>query len=372
MCEIGCMKKICIIQPAVPLYRKPLFERLSDYYEINLFTAETDFLGVSSVSHLDVQQYKRDCRFLDIFGGVFFWQLKLEVPFAQCDFLVVNGNPRILSSLFLLVIARFKGIKTIWWGHGWSSTSKPWRARLRQFMTRILADKVLLYTDKERDAYIELGFPADRVYSLNNGIDTSASVRLRGELTDSELKSFKFCHGLEGKKILLFIGRLTEKSRADLLLRSLIHLDDSLSAVFIGDGPERQLLLDLVDELGIQERVIFVGALFDEHVIAHWMMIASVFVYPGAVGLSLLHAFSYGLPAVIHSDDSKHMPEHAAFCNGYNGCSFERDNTESLASSISYVIGSQDYSVICSNALKTVQDSYNLDDMVRRFVQALD
>ena len=34
-----------------------------------------------------------------------------------------------------------------------------------------------------------------------------------------------------------------------------------------------------------------------------------IFVYPGEVGLSLIHAMAYGLPCLVHSDRLKHMPE---------------------------------------------------------------
>ena len=50
------------------------------------------------------------------------------------------------------------------------------------------------------------------------------------------------------------------------------------------------------------------------------------FVYPGEVGLSIIHAMSYGLPAIIHNNINHHNPEHAAFTNEVNGLVFDENN----------------------------------------------
>ena len=57
-----------------------------------------------------------------------------------------------------------------------------------------------------------------------------------------------------------------------------------------------------------------------------------LFVYPGGVGLSLIHAMAYGLPSIIHDDRWRHMPEIAAFQDGRTGRTFEREDPGSLAS----------------------------------------
>ena len=59
-----------------------------------------------------------------------------------------------------------------------------------------------------------------------------------------------------------------------------------------------------------------------------------LFIYPGSVGLSLIHAYNYGLPSIIFSDMRYHMPESAAFKEGFNGISYKKDSATSLARSI--------------------------------------
>jgi hypothetical protein len=102
-------------------------------------------------------------------GGRVFWQWKLDVPLAPGDILIINGNPRFLSNYPLWARAKLLGVPVVWWGHGWSGGSFGTRSKLRQWLMRF-ADAVVLYTDKERDDYLALGFAPDQTGRLHDGI----------------------------------------------------------------------------------------------------------------------------------------------------------------------------------------------------------
>ena len=364
--------RVFIIQPVVPEYRISFFEKVNDFLQIEIYCSKIDQLGVRSIEDLKVYKYINNLSLNCFFKKTILWQENIKADFKPEDVLVINGNPRFLSNLILLLRAKKAGTTVIWWGHGWSSTSKPWRAKLRICMTRVLADKVLLYTEKERQSYIKIGFPENKVFALNNGIDTSSSNILRQSISSKNINCFIKSKGFDDKRLVLFVGRLTEKSRGELLIKALDQLAGDIHVIFVGDGVEKQHLIELCVSMNVEDRVTFTGAIFEEELLAYWMLASHAFVYPGAVGLSLLHAFSYGLPAVIHSDDEYQMPEHAAFKNEYNGFYFERENVQSLAASITKLLESPKHKEMRENALRTVQNSYNVDDMVKRFIQAVD
>ena len=69
-------------------------------------------------------------------------------------------------------------------------------------------------------------------------------------------------------------------------------------------------------------KINWYGKLIDEKDISNIANRCRIFVYPGAVGLSLIHAMAYGLPCLIHSDRCNHMPEIAAFSHGKTGLTF--------------------------------------------------
>jgi glycosyltransferase involved in cell wall biosynthesis len=123
------------------------------------------------------------------------------------------------------------------------------------------------------------------------------------------------------------------------------------------------------DKLGIADRVHWHGALFDEMKISKIMLSSHAFIYTGSVGLSLIHGFNYGLPAIVHSNEKYHMPEFSAFEDNVNGMSFEKNKLEDLSLIINkiYALDNESYLSMSNNAIKTVKNSYNTEDMLLRF-----
>mgnify|MGYP000928837514 CR=1 FL=1 len=355
-----------IVQPALPAYRIGLFRRLSDHFaqDLVVYVSRSKDLG-------ELESVDANYSWSHLLGPVRQLMLGLEwqegavgVPVSKGDVLVVCGAPRTLSTLVLILKARMKRAKTIWWGHYWSASSKPWRAFLRLALMRA-TDATIFYTDQEVDEYNKSTSKrsVDKVFGLNNGIETKDIKKLRAPFIVSERP-----------RDLLFLGRLTKKAELSLLLRAMASAEcQKLSLDVIGDGPEKPLLLNLAEELGISHRVVWHGAITDELGISAVVNLCKVLVYPGSVGLSLIHAMAYGLPAIIHNDRWKHMPEIAAYREGETGVSYSRDSLSSLAGAISSLIADsvrlEDMSSVC---VSLTDSTFNLDDMAQRFVKAVE
>src|SRR4029079_19799534 len=66
----------------------------------------------------------------------------------------------------------------------------------------------------------------------------------------------------EAATILGTVGRLAEVKRQDLLIRAVSKLQATipdLHLLLVGDGPERQKLVDLTRQLGLIPRIHFLG-----------------------------------------------------------------------------------------------------------------
>lgn len=351
--------KLHIVQPAIPKYRVPFFNNLEKKYDVDFYATKADFLGVRTVynskSLFSSQGFK-------VFFNKLFWHkgLPLILPFKKGDIVVINGNPRVINYILLFIFLKLKGVKTVWWGHGWSAGSFSKAASLRIFLMK-LASAVLVYTDKEKDSLSQY-----QCYALNNGLDSS------------EIKGFLKNHQapptVVSKFNLVFVGRITKKSNFELLLYALSETNTNINLNVIGTCDNLEYYKNIAHGLGIHKRVTWYGAMFDESAIAPIMLNSDAFVYPGAVGLSLIHAFNYGLPAIIHSDMRYHMPEFAAFKNKVNGFSFEYENTEDLVSKINLIssLDKVSYCKMSANASNTILESFNTDDMFKRFVAMIE
>ncbi len=103
------------------------------------------------------------------------------------------------------------------------------------------------------------------------------------------------------------VGRLVEKKGFDLLIEALtLTTDQDAHCVLIGDGDRRVDLEAQARQLGVAERVTFVGAVGQDEV-ARWLDRAAVLVAPCRVGSDgnqdalptvLLEALRAGVPAI--------------------------------------------------------------------------
>jgi glycosyltransferase involved in cell wall biosynthesis len=291
------------------------------------------------------------------------WQVgALSVPISRGDAVVVSGGPRCLTNLLLLLRARLRGARTIWWGQLWSGTTRMHRFLVRLLLMR-LADAVLFYTDAEVATYRARWAWRDKrpISALNNGIDVGPIKPLRRDYIASE----------RGANV-LFIGRLTAKAELDLLLRAMTDPVIAQATLHvIGDGADADAgaLRRWADRNGLRGRVVWHGGTVDETRIAEVANRAAVFCYPGSVGLSLIHAMAYGLPALVHDDRPTHMPEIAAFEPGVTGSFFAKNDPAALARSLANLLANPDQRAEMSRQARERADGvFSTEAMAKRFV----
>jgi glycosyltransferase involved in cell wall biosynthesis len=98
-------------------------------------------------------------------------------------------------------------------------------------------------------------------------------------------------------------------------------------------------------------------------------MSAQVFVHPGGIGLSLLHAFGYGLPVVTNGSAVRHSAEFAAFEEGLSGRTFREGDADDLARTLIELLrNTPALEPMRGHVLEVARERFNVDVMVGRFV----
>lgn len=150
-----------------------------------------------------------------------------------------------------------------------------------------LADRVLCYTETDRDRLRDRGVTTD-ISIVHNGIDCD---------------QFSPISQMERKDQVLFVGRLKEGKGAHHLIKAfneVVEEKPSYSLKLIGDGPMRSELECLTEEYSISESVHFLGELDNEVLIRHYNE-SDVFALPSrSEGLprTVLEAMSCETPVV--------------------------------------------------------------------------
>ncbi len=357
--------RVTVLQPVVPVYRLGFFDRLAERIGggFKVFASDLD-AGVITDRQSSRAWETKLGPIVPVFFGVD-WQVgALRIPVNRGDVVVIWGSARCLSNILLLLKAKFAGAHAVWWGHYRSSTSRGLRTALR-FLVMKVSTHIMFYTDREVRDYLEENshINSGRVFALNNGIETR------------EIKNLRLAYDARNRKRrLLFIGRLTSKTDLGHLLQALAEpccADVSLD--IIGAGPLEVCLREEAVKLKIGDRVFWHGATVDETKIALIANQCVAFVYPGAVGLSLIHALNYGLPAIVNDDRRANNPEIAAMTDGLNGFAFQSGSVKSLSATISIALSDiERLNVMSKAAIETTERSFHIEDMVDRFCLALE
>ena len=356
--------EIITVQPALPHYRMDFFRKVHEAMgdAFSVYYSPTNLAGITSNAGKD-KWAKRLGKLKPIVPGLDWQEEALSIPFRTGDVVVVCGAPRTVSTLALIVKAKVKRAKVVWWGHFWTSTSKAWRFKVRMRMLQF-CDAVLFYTEEEVEEFRKrvtgVKMP---VHALNNGINTDPILQLRERYDPAKRANS-----------IMFIGRLTPKAQLSTALEALAQVPAKIRPKFevIGTGEEQDLLLQKSRSLGLEKWVIWHGPITDEERIASIANRSAMFVYPGEVGLSLVHAMAYGLPAIVHSDRWRQMPEIAAFEDQVTGRSFDYGDAASLAQTITDMATDQEALLrYHSSAVLRVGETYNTRDMASRFVDCI-
>jgi len=370
------MKKYLFILPVIPNYRLKLFRRVSEIFQnLEILAGTHQCIGPSSAKESN-KIASLNHNVICLFSQKIMWQknISLSSKYKKGDVVLISGNPRILTNYLIIVLAKYRGLKIVWYGQGWTAGSN----NLRNFIKRIVmsfCDVVILYTEKEAQNINLFFFGDKKIHFLNNTVDTEDIFSIKKKITKNMLNNFLEQNSLEEKKIILFVGRLEGKESLNVLLDSFNKVLSKIENAFlvvIGSGSMTSEYKERSINNGISHNILWLGPEYKEKDLAYWFLVSHCFVYPGAIGLSLLHAFSYSLPVITHNNLKNHMPEISAFKDTHNGLMFKEGNDDDLANKIEKMLSDNDMRKNLSiNALETVKDSFTFEQMLRRFEVAL-
>lgn len=367
--------KIRIVQPVILEYRLALYNGLARRYGDRLEVWAADRVG-QHVS-LPLKDIKYDySHSINIKHGI--WTQKgLSLDgLKRGDVLVISGDVHNVSSLWMAIRAKRRGVKVLWWGQLWSASSNKFKVAVRLFVAKNVSDVFLCYTNKGASYLKAHGFDGGRVFATGNTIDQKPVRRAIAEWDNEKLLRFQSEKGIVGKNLLLLCGVLKSKVKLHILIKAMADrrmiAADAVLAI-IGDGDTKKDNVGMAKSLGISDRVIWIDATRDQQIMAPWFLSAKVYVYPGSIGLSILHAFSYGLPVVTHGNADHQMPEFEVMEDGRTGLVFEEGNIDDMIGKVISLLKDRDkLTAMKKYCMEKASTSYSMDNMVDNFCKAID
>lgn len=282
------------------------------------------------------------------------------------------ADPYCLSTWMILFLAPFFGTRVYLWTHGMYGKEGRLRIALMRLACR-LSEGVFLYGNRARELMIAEGVDACKLHVIYNSLAYDVQRALREQLRPQPLFADRFRNDDPN---LVFVGRLTEVKRLDLLLAAVARLSGrgrQVNVTLIGDGVCREGLAAQARRLGITDRVWFFGPCYDERRLSEMIYNADLCVSPGNVGLTAMHALMFGTPVVTHDDFACQMPEFEAVERGKTGAFFTRGDVDSLADTIDgWFAAGRDRERIraaCYEVIDTYYNPHYQIEVMRRYLE---
>jgi glycosyltransferase involved in cell wall biosynthesis len=370
----GFMIKIAILTNVIPVYRKGFYDELLK--DTNLDVTVFCQSKVPGFNYQTIHQYYPDniklVKFIAAQKEKIVWQfLPWFNILRNYDVVFVDGNPRILSHALIATILDLLKRKVVVWSMVHSCWNKSFTENIRISWLKIFRNH-FVYNDKEVLLLKEKGFINRLIIGMNNGLDQKAIDDIVLRWNHERLINWQYAHNLQNENIIISSGRLFN-GKFDIIVEVIALAKQNGKEILwicVGDGPAKEDLVLKSKVQNIADHVHFVGEMYDNEALAPYFLSAKVFVHPTAVGLSIMHAFGFGLPIITHDLAAEHGPEYVAFEDGLNGFEYKQGDASDMLDKVNKLLEDELLrSKMSMNAKKQVQEKYNTDVMCERFVK---
>jgi glycosyltransferase involved in cell wall biosynthesis len=308
------MIKVAISYRVLQAWRVPIFERISniDEVEIKVFYGE-DFEGTKVVSYNGATNFPavklktKKIRFKTSNGNAyvpFSMGLYSELRSFSPDVILTEGASNFASNLICFLYAKLNGVAIIQWGLGEIDGRK--RSLHRRFLDLVFrwverkSDAAIAYSSFGASYYKKIGLSPEQVFVAVNVVDTES--RFNNFSRYCAQKCLQLPSPVPVHFNILFVGALAENKKVENIILAMARLKElDVGCTVVGEGASRVGLEKLALELGLQERVSFVGHVSQD--VGGFFYNASIFVLPGLGGLAVSDALVHGVPVLCSIGD---------------------------------------------------------------------
>ncbi|MBN1766757.1 MAG: glycosyltransferase family 1 protein [Sedimentisphaerales bacterium] len=368
--------KVLIIQRVCPDYRIPVFQKLSEIFDLTVFCSKGTSSGGNRNGPIHEVTWSRTLpswgRYFEI--GTHGYYLPIfptmisEISKSPFDVIITEGATNIVNNLVLF--SHRNRIKTpiIWWDAGRHENAPlKWPRRMMEPVLRQMirnAQGCLAYGSQARDYFEKMGVSPQRIFLAQNtvsGLDLS-----QGPVSADQIRELKTSLGLQDKKILLYAGALEKRKKIDFLLKVMQVLPrKDTFLIILGDGCDETRLRKLVQKMELQDQVWFAGRKYEDR--ASYFHMADVYVIPSKFGFVNL-PMMYAKPVVVN----RFIAESELVKHGVNGFKCDDEDLYDYVTSINSILDDEQLALrLGANSKRLITQQADLKQMIRGIVLAV-
>jgi len=271
------------------------------------------------------------------------------------------------ATLIGRIVGRLAGVPVI---VSQENNTSNWRKRnilvnLLYALTVVQVQRIIAISEAVKRCLIEIGnVDPKKIEVLYDGVDLQ---EFRPRNIDHELR--RSLHLEDASPIVGCIGRLDPRKGHCYVIQALSKLSSdypNIRLILVGDGDQRERLTKLGQQLGVAEKIMFVGTQKD---VRRYLSLLDVFVLPSlqeALSISLIEAMAMG-KAVLATNVGG-IPE--VVTDGEDGLLVPSHNEQRLAEGIRVLIENKPLADrLGSSARRKVEEKFDLNTSVHRLEQ---
>jgi len=256
--------------------------------------------------------------------------------------------------------------KFIYTAHG-LPVDNSLQARLEDYTSALMTDKIIAVSQQiKEDLRRRLPISTEKLDIIINGINTAV---FKPNGNHKEIGESKRQLNIPwGKKIIGSVGRLEKIKNYRMLIQSFAELIENQGEIahlaFVGDGSERDNLENYSRELGISDRISFLGMQYHIEKILPILDIFALSSLSEGTSISLLEAQSCGIPVVVTDvGGNGNIVKH-----GYNGLLCKVNDYKDMAEKLTAVLKDENLrNEMKNHARSVVLERFDLSSMVRAY-----
>jgi len=335
--------KICIIVPSFPptlggaeVGAYELSKKLSEDNEVIVLTKskknarKIENFGRMKVMRIfpNVKSYMLSFFILGFLYSLFYLK-KIKPDICNIHYIIPYG----LGSLIACKLMEIPTVLTIVGWDIYDPLVKPrmfYRPCIRYCLK--IADRVVSVSNFIKKKAQEIWYNRMDIKVIPYGIDINKfRPRQRREMTNK--------YKLGDTKVILAVQRLHARKRVSVLIKSLSFLKrkfEKFTLLVVGDGPDKENLMELTKKLRLEEKIVYCGKVEQRELPSYYKSadIFALHTLHEGLGIVILEAMSSGLPVVTtKAGGTEDLVE-----NGKNGFLVSKNDPKKMGTKILYLL----------------------------------
>lgn len=371
------MKKIAIVTKTLTHYRVSFFNGLreklsSKNIDLLLLYGQPSYRDRQKNDTFDLDwAIKVPSKIFEIGNKELYWQPVLK-HLRGVDLVIVEQASKLLIN-YILVIQNVIGIRKVaFWGHG-KNFQELTADKFAEWIKRQLSKHVhwwFAYNDLSARIVQAMGFPRERITSVQNAIDTRSLTESLQRVSQKDSEAVRVELGINSENVAIYAGGMYPEKLIPFLLESLNEIREQIpdfNMIFIGGGVDTKLVINAASE---NPWIHFLGPVFGDHKVPYFA-VSKLLLMPGLVGLAILDSFALEVPLITIQHDN-HSPEIDYLINGENGIMINGFSSPlDYANEVVKLLKDKTELDKLIQGCKSSRETYTIENMISKYVEGI-